>query len=193
MKIFLDMDGVLTDWSGKVCEILNIDKTEPEAQRILKSEIFLHGWKFGTNEEVDKAVLDAGYDFWYELELLPWAHRLYQLCQKYGEVFFLTSPGKFHAGAHAKLDYLKHHFGATNYILTKHKYFAAAPDHILIDDMLKNIVEWEKHGGKPWHWPNQYHLIDDPEFLEKEFVALEETLRQMVEKEKFVQDNPWLQ
>lgn len=185
--IYLDLDGVVVDWSGGVCKLLNIDKTDPECQKILRSDNWLQGWKFGTNEDIDRLVGAAGYSFWYNLELLPWAHDLYNLLSEYSNVIFLTSPGKFHAGAHAKLDYIWDHFGNRDYILTKHKYVCASVDSILIDDMQKNMDEWRAHGGICWHWPNQYKLLDDPSLVTKEFENLRKLLDQNFKIETLIQ------
>lgn len=178
------MDGVVTDWSGSVCKLYNVDPYDPQCQEILRSDEWLQGWKFGASENVDERVKEAGYEFWMNLELLPWAYRLYTMLQKYGPVYFLTSPGKFHAGAHAKLDYLEKHFANSDYILTKHKYLCADRNSILIDDMLKNINAWNEHGGVAWHWQNQYKLKDDVANVDKELLALEATLRQMRDREE---------
>jgi 5'(3')-deoxyribonucleotidase len=143
--IFLDLDGVLVNFSGGLCKLLRVDPYGLEARTILKSSLPIEGGPFGTKEEIDKAIQDAGYDFWYNLKLNPWALNLIYTAEKYGEVFFLTSPGPYHAAAHAKLDYIYDNFGSRNYVLTEHKYLCAAPNHILIDDMDKNLDPWKEH------------------------------------------------
>lgn len=180
MKICLDMDGVLVDWSTGLCKLKNISPYTPEAQKILRAPEAIQGYKFGTLEEVDNAVIEAGYDFWMNLELLPWAHRLVDLCKQYKGLYFLTSPGPFHAGAHAKLDYIKKHFNSTDYILTKDKYLCAHPTHVLIDDMQKNIDLWKMAGGIPFHWPCQWKLREDPKLLETTFGDLEMLLSETI-------------
>ena len=183
MKIFLDLDGVLVNWSGGLCKLLNIDPYDPKAQEILRKDYMIQGWKFGTTEEVNEAVNNAGYDFWMNLELLPWAQELLNLCKKYGPVYFLTSPGPFHAGAHAKLDYIWEHFGSTNYILTSHKYVCSVDSHILIDDMKKNIDEWNRGSGLSFHWPCQWELRENPELLQQTLQVLEDLLLKESSKE----------
>lgn len=176
LKIFLDLDGVLVNWSGGVCKLKNIDPYSPEAKAKLEKDTFLEGSVFGTTEDINDAVMSAGYDFWMNLELLPWAHALVNMCRKYGEVYFLTAPGLFHAGAHAKLDYIWKHFDSRNYILTKHKYLCANEHCILIDDMKKNIRQWTEAGGIPFLWTNQWKMMADPELVKKEFDLLQGTL-----------------
>lgn len=178
MKIFLDLDGVLVNWSGGLCNLLGIDPLCEEAQKIMRADYMIQGWKFGSPKDVDDAVIAAGYDFWINLELTSWAHRLVELCKKYGEVYFLTSPGVFHAGAHAKLDYIRDNFDSKNYILTKHKYLCSKKDCILIDDMKKNIEEWDAEEGLSFHWPCQWKLKEDPKLLEHTFRVLEFKLSQ---------------
>jgi 5'(3')-deoxyribonucleotidase len=177
MKIFLDLDGVLVDWSGGLCKLMNIDPMCDEAQRILKMDKAISGWKFGSVENVERKVNEAGYDFWYNLELTPWAYNLLHLCEQYSPVYFLTSPGPFHAAGHAKLDYIEKHFRSTNTIITKHKEICAGPRYVLIDDLKRNITEWEHHGGIPFHWPCQWELRKNPDLLESTLSNLEQLLK----------------
>jgi hypothetical protein len=176
MKICLDLDGVITDWSGGLCKLLDINPWTPETQKILRSNYMIEGGEFGPIERIDSAVQEAGYDFWINLELLPWAHDLVNLCNKYGEVIFLTSPGAFHAGAHAKPDYILKHFNSRAYVLTEYKSLCARSDRILIDDMQKNIDMWKAHDGIPFRWPCQWRLLEDPELVKEAMEKLEECL-----------------
>lgn len=159
--ICLDMDGVLVNWSKGLCNLLQIDFYREDVVRQLATSMWINGPPIGTAEEIQEKVDNAGYDFWYNLELFPWAIDLFKLCQSLvgeNQVFFLTSPAKFHAGAHAKLDYLWSKFNSDNYILTSKKFLCAAPNRLLIDDMLANIDLWEKYGGQPFLWPNQWDI-----------------------------------
>lgn len=182
VKIFLDLDGVLVNWSGGLCKLLGVDPLAPEIANILTNDVMIQGGPFGTTEDVDRKVIEAGYDFWMNLELLPWAERLISLCEAYGDVYFLTSPGIFHAGAHAKLDFIFEKFNSRQYILTKHKYCCAGSNHILIDDMRKNICEWADAEGIPFQWPCQWTLMKDLAMLETTFKALEYSLQQLNKK-----------
>lgn len=175
--VFLDVDGVLTDWSGGVCKLLGIDPYDPEAQKILRADKAMCGYKFGSLEDVDKAVLAAGHKFWMDLELLPWANDLLELCNRY-DLYFLTASGRFHQGAAAKCDYILEHFGSYKYVITKYKYLCAKPNALLIDDLSKNVRAFEEHGGVTFHWPCQWKLREDPALVRSTLMALEAKLKQ---------------
>jgi 5'(3')-deoxyribonucleotidase len=178
MKIFLDLDGVLVNWSGGLCKLMGIDPMCPEAQKILKMDKAICGWKFGSIEDVNNRVNEAGYDFWYNLELTPWAYNLIHLCEQYAPLYYLTSPGPFNASGHAKLDYIEKHFRSTNSIITKHKEVCAGTKYILIDDLKRNIDQWEHNNGIGFHWPCQWELRQDPKLLDKTLVDLEKLFKE---------------
>lgn len=183
LKIFIDLDGTTVDWHRGLCQLLGIDPYDREAQEILRSGENISGWKFGTEEEIEQKIIAAGYDFWYNLKPLPWAKDLINLCRIYGDVFFLTSPGKYHEGAHAKLDYIWDKFNSRNYILTEHKYTCADHNHVLIDDLRKNINSWIDFGGIPFFWNSQWKLFDDKELLDRDFIRLESLLKALRQTE----------
>lgn len=163
-NILFDLDGVLVDWKGGVCKLLDIDEYDPIARKILKSDGPIEGYKFGTTNDVDNIVQEAGYEFWRNLELLPWAMELWDEINSLGkEVFIVSASGKFHAGAHAKLDYILEKLNTRKYVLTKYKYLCANPQSILIDDFYRNVKEFQKAGGIAYEWPNQYKIIDGEE------------------------------
>jgi hypothetical protein len=174
------MDGVIADWSGGLCKAMKIDPLLPEVQDILQQDKFISGPPFGTLEEVDTFVKGLDYDFWYNLELLPWAKTLFELVRKYtDEVFFLSSPGEYHVAGHAKLDYIKKHFGWDKYILTAHKYLCARSDRILIDDLSTHIDKFSFYGGNAFYWPNQWELLNGTKTIEETLDLLTQTLDMM--------------
>lgn len=178
MRICLDLDGVLVNWSGGLCKLLEIDPYCKEARQILEKDAFIEGWKFGTTEQIEDKVIKAGYAFWEELELLPWARDVLTIVEQFGPVYFLTSPGPFHAGAHAKIDYILKHFKTRNYILTQHKYLCSKETHFLIDDMEFNIKQWANEGGPSFHWPNQWLLLKDPTLVKQTLEQLTKELKE---------------
>ncbi len=178
LKVFLDLDGVLVDWSSGLCKLLKIDRYAPEAQAILRSSSAIQGWKFGSLQDVDNAVNKAGYNFWMNLELLPWAYKLIALVEEHADLYFLTSPSNFPAAAHAKVDYINQRFGRKKYIITEHKYVCSRENCVLIDDMQKNIDEWSQGDGLVFHWPCQWSLKEDPKLLECTLNLLEFQLKQ---------------
>ena len=176
-NIYLDLDGVICDWKGKVCELLNIDQNDSEARNILRKDAMLCGYKFQTTAYIDSIVEEKGYEFWRNLELLPWAEDLWKMVNSLDrKVYILSNPGHFHDAAHAKLDYIWDKLGTRNYILTKHKYLLANSESILIDDMKHNIKKFSLNGGKTYYWPNQYELIDGNESINLHLRILQDNI-----------------
>ena len=85
-RIFLDVDGVITNWSKSICEKLKVEypknTTFPYqrwlAEKINVNDIFPHTDTF---------------EFWESLEKFPWSDRLVNLVNDTGiEWRFLTKP-----------------------------------------------------------------------------------------------------
>lgn len=172
MKVALDLDGVLVNWEGGLCKLMNLDPFDPEVQKILSSKEYIEGHHFGTRENIDSIVNEAGYEFWMNLELLPWAYRLFDICKGY-DMFFLTSHSTFPVAGHAKIDYINKYFGDQRVVITKHKYLCANENTILIDDMYHNISDWVEHGGIPFLWKCQWELLSSPQKVNDELDRLE--------------------
>lgn len=177
MRIFLDLDGVLINWSKGVCDLLKIDPYDPENYKILTSDQWLEGGKFGSSSDVEEAVQLAGYSFWEKLEIHPWAFDLINLCKSKGDLYFLTSASTFSVAAHAKIDFILRHFKSTKYIITSYKYTCASPNHFLIDDMLFNIKKWNEEGGRSFHFPNQWKLLNNQISIKETLHTLSRVLR----------------
>jgi len=156
-QIFLDMDGVLCDWTGAACRLFGRDPNKVTAtwgeQYDICPELGI------TTNELWRAVDAAGADFWADLEPLPWAQELYTLCMSYGPVSILTSPSRHPSSHVGKLAWLERHLpqalGA--YLMGRNKAACSHPGAVLIDDTEKNIKAWEARGGfgvlfpAPWN------------------------------------------
>lgn len=163
-KIFIDLDGVIVNWSGGLCKLVGADPSDPKIRELLKQEPFIQGGPFGTTQDVYDIVNNAGFWFWYELDLLPWAKNLVSLCKEYGDIYFLTSPSTFIDAPSAKMAYIKSYLNDEKFIITQHKYTCANASSILIDDLQLNIDLWEQNNGITFHWPNQWAILEvDPQ------------------------------
>jgi len=137
MKLFVDMDGVLTGFStavetlgDKAAEGLSDDATEDQKQVMYD------------------AIEEAGIKFW---STMPWKNdgkSLWTLVQPYNPVL-LTSPGKFSHAENGKLLWVKRHIPGTPVYFsdTKSEYVDTYETSILIDDNKTNISAWEEEGG----------------------------------------------
>ena len=103
-----------------------------------------------------------GFDFWANLEPLPWAHELVDLlAEKVGmeNICILTSPIKTDGCVQGKRYYIKKHFPQfeEQSLIGRPKHFCAGPTHALIDDHDGNIKRFAKAGGQTFLFPAPYN------------------------------------
>ncbi len=157
--LFCDLDGVLYDWTKGACKLMDVDPTDPEIRKIIKED--WRGVELVCGEEkLGKAITDAGSEYWEDLELYPWAKKLYRKLSEKADVHFLTSNGSWEDAPAGKVKAVKRDFNTSRITITINKPNSAVPNSILIDDKPKNVEEFKKAGGEAYLWPNQY-LIED--------------------------------
>lgn len=144
-KIYLDMDGVLADFDRGVRELCHM---EPSPQN--------EGWRPGMDDPMWAKVrtIDHYYD---KLELMPGAKMMFdKLYEEFGsKCEILTGIPKPKRGVliagEDKINWA--HRLLSNDLVVNIVYREQKPDYctgkdcILIDDLKKNIEEWEKCGG----------------------------------------------
>ena len=93
-EIYLDMDGVCTDFNKAAIEAHGRD-----SQEVLARWAADHRGEFYTYEvlKMQKGPFfdhlhTLGETFWIELEPYPWFDRLYQSLSEIGQVMFCTAP-----------------------------------------------------------------------------------------------------
>ena len=133
MKVFMDMDGVLTDFDGAVKKLnaaagLGDKATPPQKQKMYD------------------AIDEAGESFWSEMEWLPEGKKLWSVVKKYNPVL-LSSPGQFLHAVPGKKKWIDKNLPGVTLIPSTSKYEYAERDAVLIDDMYKNIEPWRDQGG----------------------------------------------
>lgn len=179
--IYFDMDGVLVDFLGGACKYLGIDTLDPINRKMLKDELpFEKHFVEGGRDTFIDIINEAGYDFWMELELLPWANTLFNLVNKISgkyNVYFLTSHSDFPVAVQAKINYIKKYFNSDRIVITKYKSLCARPGTILIDDMDYNLSPFESEGGDSFKWPNQWKLLDGEIDINEYLKLIDEKLR----------------
>jgi len=143
MKFFLDMDGVLTDFTG-ACEKLG-------------EHMML--WYNSDKERFWKRITSAGPEFWSEMPWIAGGRDLHRFLIDSGFcptiLSALPNPDRKKASANArtgKIRWLRKELGpqyANNAILCfrPEKALQSGASRILIDDNPENIFEWEEAGG----------------------------------------------
>lgn len=132
MKIYVDMDGVLTDFSKQIAELLDrkLDRN----------------WDFGSDPKVWKKIAEAGVSFWVEMPWMPDGEKLWNALKRYKPII-LSAPSKHYSSIQGKKKWLTKNMPNVPYIIESHKYKYADPNAILIDDRMENIKKWEDAGG----------------------------------------------
>lgn len=160
-KIFLDMNGVMYNWNGRAGPILGFDEKDPYTRIMLKSDP--DGVeKIIKPDVVFQTIENMGASFWEGIQPLPWAHDLYNYCEKksHGNVCFLTSPGKWADAPSGKIRAIRRDFPGAHILMGKPKFFCADARAILIDDHPKNARKFADWGGSDFLWPSQYRIED---------------------------------
>ena len=139
-KIFVDLDGVMVDFSQFCEDNIGHHPRDWELDRNVKKAF----WK-----GVDKWVRE-GNPFFSAMNPMPDAHELWMHIAKY-QPTILSATGHVKNADSEKRAWVHQHLGATVPViltfaaLDKAKY--AAKNHILIDDREKAIAPWRQHGG----------------------------------------------
>lgn len=131
MRIYLDLDGVLTDFDKQLSKLLGRPTTMD---------------KEGNDPKTWGAITRAGTKFWATMDWMPGGDMLWQEIKKY-EPIVLTAPSNHKSSYEGKKEWLKKNLPGVPFIIEQDKYKYASPESILIDDREKNINKWEKSGG----------------------------------------------
>jgi 5'(3')-deoxyribonucleotidase len=131
-KIFVDLDGVLTDFIKQLCALLD----KPLDRK----------WEFTNDPKIWKKIDEAGESFWTDMEWMPGGHELWNAVKKYNPTI-LTSPSRHESSKKGKRVWMKDNIPEIPYIIDEDKAKYAKKGYILIDDLAKNIDKWEKAGG----------------------------------------------
>ena len=138
-KIFLDLDGVFADFSGRVKEL-----TGKRPSQFYPDELW--------------GILQKEYHFFSSLKVLNGSYSLYNYVSQLPkvEVAFLTAlprpTGNLSTAQNDKTSWVYHNLGVKYPVYTvvggvnKAKFVSDIHD-ILIDDTMRNINAWERAGG----------------------------------------------
>lgn len=132
VKIYCDMDGVLTDFDGAYFELTGVDLRG----RHLNSVSF---W-----EPISK----AGVKFWSDMKWKEDGKELWNYIEKY-KPKLLSAPSRENSSRVGKKLWVENNLPGVDLILrsAEHKKDLAEPNAILIDDRPDNINGWIEKGG----------------------------------------------
>jgi 5'(3')-deoxyribonucleotidase len=167
-KIFMDLDGVLSEWVASAAVAFGVPYEElmakwPPGSNDIESAL-------GITQDELWAVVDAqGESFWSDLPETPWARRLYEGAKKVGPVVFLTSPSHHPSSLAGKLTWMQRFTGNPrfrDYLVGPRKEACASPGAILIDDHDGNLDKFSAAGGipicVPRVWNRMHSYSGDP-------------------------------
>jgi len=155
-KIYFDMDGVLVDFKRGIVELAGVDVNESDEEMWIKVKNVDH--------------------FYYKLKPLDNQLEVFKrVNEKYnGIVEILTAiPKPKRNIKDAKSDKIKwvlENIGVipVNVVYSNEKRdYAKNKNYILIDDSIRNINEWEEHGGTGIHYTNDVDIIEKLETLDR--------------------------
>jgi 5'(3')-deoxyribonucleotidase len=137
VPIFLDLDGVFADFYTRSTEAIGAE------------------WET-VHPSVAWAALEAIPHFFLQLEVLPGSLRIYQALKHHGDKLEVLTAiprptGNLATAREDKKAWVARYMSAKLKVNTitggVNKYKFATPGAVLIDDLERNLVEWEKHGG----------------------------------------------
>lgn len=149
-RIFLDVDGVLANWTKMACE-----RTDVEYPKDFQfpNQMWLDS-KIG-----QKRIINASDDFsfWMDLEKYPWSDEIVKMVAQSGKHWnFLTKPMKTRHCFAGKAEWMFEHYPRywdKMWIITGSKATVCrGPGDLLIDDLDKNLNEWTDAGGTTFEW-----------------------------------------
>ena len=172
-RVFLDIDGVMDNWTESACKLCNIDYNDTEIRNKIKKTGRIEA--VIEEEKVWEAIDKEGSSYWANLPLFSWSKKLYdELKSLVGNVCFLSSPSDDPNSAKGKFEWIKNNFDTEDFLIGSAKHFCANKNSLLVDDYQKKIDKFEEYGGNGFLWPDGFSLIDRD-------VDIEETKKELFE------------
>lgn len=174
MRIALDLDGVLVNFTKAACKQMG----EPYPSKLVFPS---YSWIFDKYGKHSCYKRMRGHHFWTGMEKYPWADRIVDLVDDFakGKWTFLTKPMRdpycFSGKAEWIMKNYPMHMDKLTIISGPKKEFVRSRFDILIDDKPENISEWKEAGGSPFYW---HEISDDMDqsFVDERLEKLEEHL-----------------
>ncbi len=169
MKIFCDMDGVLTDFNKAAMDFYNVP-----------NDTVFQPNSWDTVPRICEVMNMSARDFWENLTVefwseMPWmydGHKILEhLMEMSSHVCLLTSPANA-ISAHGKILWIQKNlpmfYKERRFCLCSNKFYIAHSHALLVDDYDKNIKEFNEHGGHGYLYPrfwNSKHMDSGQESL----------------------------
>jgi hypothetical protein len=138
------MDGVLTDFDKALGDVFLNDFNKEHGTN------FKNGFDFAdehSDAEMWENVKKGGLEFWSEMSWMPDGKKLWDFLKKY-DVEILSAPSRDDDSKKGKRQWCKRELSEDVKVnLEKNKAKFAGTNHILIDDLEKNIKPWKEAGG----------------------------------------------
>lgn len=162
-QIFLDADGVVSDFLERAMHVLNMEYGKSYQPSEYAS---LHG-KFGINDLYGISlqdfwrVIEEDSFFWVSLKPTPYGKKLYYWLSNIAPVTIVTCPSEDPTCAEQKLVWLKDHLAInpSQVVLCCKKHLLAG-NGILIDDYHKYTEEFTAAGGEAILVPSEWNTAD---------------------------------
>jgi len=179
MRVKLDMDGVIANFTKGACKVLGEPYPETE-------DLSDYGWLFTKHGEAKCYSRIKGHLLWTSLEKFPWADKLIDIVdtESRGDWIFLTKPMIDPWCYSGKAEWMMKHYrrylkrltiiGEDKSLLVKDR------KDVLIDDHPKNVKNWVDAGGSVFHWTEVGDKFD-PEAIDSRLETLRQTLIQIRE------------
>jgi hypothetical protein len=133
-QIYVDMDGVLTDFESQVKKTIG----KPS------SELEIHGDDFFWGE-----VKKQGFEFWSKMPQTKDFSTLWNFLKPFNPSILSAPASRIDFCVDGKKEWIKNNIGTVRSIFVKasNKKDFATSNSILIDDLEKNINDWKDSGG----------------------------------------------
>lgn len=198
LRIFLDMDEVITDFVGAACKIWGTTREAVEKLWVpgrWDMVPFLSkacGMTKTMPDDEFWQVINEREEFWAGLEMLPWAEAVLDMVGELTEDWYIvTAPSMCPTSYAGKVRWIKSRMGPrfNRFILTRHKHVLAGPGTVLIDDRDRNVNEFSEAGGRGVLFPrinnSQHAWASDPvAYLKEQLTRLppfKERVRRAIE------------
>lgn len=165
LRLLVDMDDVLVDFTNAACKVHGFTRAELEARR--KPGNWGMAAALGMSEnEFWKPINELGESFWENLEPTQYMKSLAWLVYQYDTDWIIVSapppkPGNVGAAYNGKIKWLEKHLGSSSkleFVGRKHL-LAGLPGTVLIDDKEENIEAVQNHGGVGIIYPHESNSL----------------------------------
>lgn len=162
IRIILDLDDVLADFVGGVCNLYGVSREElDEVREEWEIVPALNELRRDDDPVVSKTNfwrrINAEKCFWFNLCHLPWCQDLVSIVKTITNDWHIVTAPSYDVSCYTgKVNWLKDMFGKTfkNFAITPHKEIFAQPGVILIDDRPTTVEKFRQHGGQAILFPS---------------------------------------